>query len=91
MIVVVCCYTAASAPFWVISRPNSLASFAAIFGIDPPRDEGTAMIVFVFGKSEFSDMRVIFFVEAATLGQKLWGPCESCLLSRVVWPSFSVR
>ena len=84
MMVVVCCVTVAIAQFWVISRPNSRASFAAIFGMEPPLDEDTVMIDLVFGKSEFSDILVMFLVEAAILPQKLLGPCESCLLRRLV-------
>ena len=84
MMVVVCWATVAIAQFWVISRPNSRASFAATFGMEPPRDEDTVMIDFVFGKSEFSDILVMFLVEAAILPQKLFGPCESCLFRRLV-------
>ncbi len=67
--------------FWLISRPNSLASFAAALGIDPALFE-TVIIVFDFCESEFSESRTMFLVVADTFVLKLLDPCDSCFEKR---------
>ena len=49
--------------FWVISRPNSLVSFATTLGIEPARVE--EQIVFDFAICEFSESLRMDLLEAA--------------------------
>ena len=67
--------------FWLISRPNSRAAFASALGIDPPRYEGKAMIVFDCYFIEFSDKRT-GLTELVDLVGKLFDPTDSCLENR---------
>ena len=67
----------------VISRPNSRDSLATTLGMEPPRVDLGALIVFdYFEISGFSDSLTRVLEEALVLVIKLAEPWESCLLKR---------